>query len=88
MTDKLPPPLLALFQARPPLRYLPPCDIAPSLRRTPRISGIARYVPLLADYDKDYQPTESWLEKRERRREEKKKIQEEVIRKGLAACIV
>ncbi|KAG5513691.1 hypothetical protein PMAC_000729 [Pneumocystis sp. 'macacae'] len=85
MTDKLPPPLLALFQARPPLRYLPPCDVAPSARRTPRISGIARYVPLLANYDKDYQPTESWLERRERRREEKKKIQEEVIRKGLAA---
>lgn len=84
MTDKLPPPLLALFQPRPPLRYLPPCDIAPSLRKTPRISGIARYVPMLVDYDKDYEPTESWLERRERRREEKRKIQEEVIRKGLA----
>ncbi|KAG5439426.1 hypothetical protein PCANB_002000 [Pneumocystis canis] len=85
MTDKLPPPLLALFQARPPLRYLPPCDVAPSARRTPRISGIGKYVHLLADYDKDYQPTESWLERRERRREEKRKVQEEVIRKGLAA---
>ncbi|EMR10329.1 hypothetical protein PNEG_01585 [Pneumocystis murina B123] len=84
MTDKLPPPLLALFQPRPPLRYLPPCDVAPSLRKTPRISGVARYVHMLADYDKDYNPTESWLERRERKREEKRRAQEEVIRKGLA----
>lgn len=86
MTDRLPPPLLALFQARPPLRYLPPCDLPPSLRKTPRISGVARYVHMLADYDKDYQPTESWLERRQRKREEKRKAQEEAMQKGLAMC--
>lgn len=76
MTDKLPPNLLALFQPRPPVKYLPPQDSAPEERakKTSQISGLAAFLPQLQEYKQtdDYEPTESWLQKRDRRRIEKR----------------
>ena len=81
MTDKLPPQLLALFQARPPLRYIPPQDDSPESRGLKRsqLSGLGAFIPQLEDYkDEDkYEPTESWLQKKLRTDYEKKmKFQE------------
>ncbi len=82
MTDKLPPNLLALFAPRPPLRWVPPSDYAPEHRKTTAIDGIAAFLPQIEDYKKDYDytPTESWLERRDRlkleRKERQKKIEE------------
>ncbi|KAG0637079.1 hypothetical protein HOY80DRAFT_890268 [Tuber brumale] len=72
MTDKLPANLLALFAPRPPLRYLPHCDYAPDKRRTAPITGVAAYLEALRTPDPDYVPTESWMQRRDRLREEKK----------------
>jgi U1 small nuclear ribonucleoprotein 70kDa len=49
MTDKLPQNLRALFAPRPPLRFLPAHDHPLDDRRTTRISGVAEYLPLLAE---------------------------------------
>lgn len=77
MTDKLPPDLLQLFQPRPPVRYLQPLDNAPDEKagKTSEISGIAAFLGELQEYkdQDDYQPTESWLQKRDRIRLEKQK---------------
>lgn len=70
MTDKLPPNLLALFQPRPPVRYLAPQDTAPEVRakKESQIGGLAAFLPQLDEYKDtdDYEPTESWLQKRDR----------------------
>ncbi|KAF2773058.1 RNA-binding domain-containing protein [Teratosphaeria nubilosa] len=67
MTDKLPPNLLALFAPRPPLRYLPPADHAPEDRKTAAITGVSRYLPKLHEEEPvPYNPTESWLQKKDR----------------------
>ena len=75
MTDKLPPDLLQLFQPRPPVRYLLPLDNAPEEKagKSSEISGIAAFLGALHAYkdEDDYQPTESWLQKRDRKRLEK-----------------
>lgn len=75
MTDKLPPNLLALFAPRPPLRYLTPPDHAPEKRRTQAISGLAAFLPALQAYKETdvYEPTESWLEMRDRKKLERQK---------------
>lgn len=69
MTDKLPPQLLALFQPRPPLRYIPPQDTSPEDRASgnSQISGLAAFLPALSEYvaTDEYTPTESWLQKRD-----------------------
>ncbi|KAK4939188.1 hypothetical protein LTR10_020487 [Elasticomyces elasticus] len=82
MTDKLPPNLLALFQPRPPLRYIPPQDTAPDERATrpSQLSGLAAFLPQRDEYRQtdEYEPTESWLQKRERKRLEKKERLEEM----------
>ncbi|KAF2718111.1 RNA-binding domain-containing protein [Polychaeton citri CBS 116435] len=70
MTDKLPPNLLQLFTARPPLRYLPPADHAPEERKTAVITGMAQYLPDLKEDYAEYHPTESWLEAKDRKRRE------------------
>ncbi|KAI6914079.1 hypothetical protein D0869_03275 [Hortaea werneckii] len=68
MTDKLPPNLLALFAPRPPLRYLPPADYAPEDRKSAAITGVAGFLPALRDEPEiPYEPTESWLERRDRK---------------------
>ncbi|KAK6384628.1 uncharacterized protein PV06_08767 [Exophiala oligosperma] len=82
MTDKLPPNLLALFQPRPPLRYIPPQDTAPEERavKTSQLSGIAAFLPQFQDYKEtdEYHPTESWLQQRDRKRLEKQKWLEQM----------
>ncbi|CAK7240191.1 MAG: hypothetical protein STHCBS139747_001629 [Sporothrix thermara] len=74
MTDKLPHQLLALFAPRPPLRWVPPVDHAPEERRTAPVSGLAQFLPALREYkDKDgFVPTESWLQRRDRKAAEHK----------------
>ncbi|KAI9731027.1 MAG: hypothetical protein M1834_005490 [Cirrosporium novae-zelandiae] len=86
MTDKLPPNLLALFAPRPPLRYLPPSDHAPGDRRSAQISGLAAYLPQLQapeDPEHPYVPTESWLQRRDRIKQEKREKQERLLTEGV-----
>ncbi|MCJ1402010.1 hypothetical protein MMC11_005229 [Xylographa trunciseda] len=85
MTDKLPPNLLALFAARPALRYLPPSDHAPEERKTSNIGGIAQYLPALQEYEAiPYEPTESWLQRKDRIKAEKKERQEKLLTEGFS----
>ncbi|KAK7711774.1 hypothetical protein SLS63_012556 [Diaporthe eres] len=81
MTDKLPPNLLALFAPRPPLRWVPPCDFPQEQRKTAAIGGVADFLPHLEAYkDADgYQPTESWLQARDRKKLEKKAEIEKLV---------
>ena len=85
MTDKLPPNLLALFAPRPALRYLPPSDHSPEDRKTPHISGVAQFLDKLKE-PTEYTPTESWLEKRDRRGLEKTAKQEKLVTEEFAKC--
>ncbi|KAK4043501.1 U1 small nuclear ribonucleoprotein of 70kDa MW N terminal-domain-containing protein [Parachaetomium inaequale] len=84
MTDRLPPNLLALFAPRPPLRWVPPSDHAPEQRRTAAVSGVAQFLPALAEYEREYEyhPTESWLEARDRKKREKAQQVEEAVTEG------
>lgn len=85
MTHKLPPNLLALFAARPALRYLPPNDHAPAERKTHNIGGVAQYLPTLKEYeDIPFEPTESWQQRKDRLKVEKKDKQENLLSDGLA----
>ncbi|KAF1346156.1 U1 small nuclear ribonucleo protein of 70kDa MW N terminal-domain-containing protein [Delphinella strobiligena] len=74
MTDKLPPQLLQLFAPRPALRYLPPSDHAPGERKTHNIEGVASFLQQIKDeqWDDHYEPTESWLQRKDRERLENK----------------
>ena len=83
MTDKLPPNLLALFAPRPALRYLPHCDHAAEDRKTANITGVAQFLDKLREPD-DFQPTESWLERRDRVKLEKKAKQEKHLTTGFS----
>jgi U1 small nuclear ribonucleoprotein 70kDa len=84
MTDKLPANLLALFQPRPPLRYIPPQDTPPEDRalKQSQISGVAAFLPALTEYAATdyYEPTESWLQRKDRIKAEKKARLEEMAR--------
>ena len=75
MTAQLPPQLLALFQPRPPVRYIPPLDNSPERKATKpsTLSGLAAFLPAIDDYKEndEYHPTESWLQARDRKRAEK-----------------
>ncbi|KAK1751547.1 U1 small nuclear ribonucleoprotein of 70kDa MW N terminal-domain-containing protein [Echria macrotheca] len=84
MTDKLPPNLLALFAPRPPLRWVPPSDKPPEQRKTATITGLADYLPAVAEYEREYEyhPTESWLDARERKKREKKEAAERLLAEG------
>jgi U1 small nuclear ribonucleoprotein len=88
MTDKLPPNLLALFAPRPPLRWVPPSDHAPGERKTAPISGIASFLPALQEYKETdkYVPTESWLQRRDRIRLEKKETYEKLTKEAPSLC--
>lgn len=88
MTDKLPPNLLALFAPRPPLRWVPPSDHAPAERKTANISGIAAFLPQLQEYKDtdDYNPTESWLQRKDRLKMEKKQLQENLLKEAPTGC--
>ncbi len=84
MTHKLPPNLLALFAARPALRYLPPSDHAPEERKTNNIGGVAQFLSALDEYkDIPYEPTESWLQRKDRLKLEKTERQEKLLVEGL-----
>lgn len=85
MTDKLPPNLLALFAPRPGLRYINPTDHPQQERRTHDIEGVGAYVDSLKDHEDDYQPTESWLQKRDRVKTERKEATEKNMTEGFEA---
>ncbi len=72
--------LLNLFAPRPPLRWVEPADHAPEKRCTPKISGVGQYLQAMREYkDNDgYVPTDSWLQKRDRKKQEKKEKQEKL----------
>ncbi|KAI9166662.1 U1 small nuclear ribonucleoprotein 70 kDa [Paramyrothecium foliicola] len=84
MTDKLPPNLLALFAARPPLRWVEPPDYAPEKRTTATIGSVASFLPALQHYKAtdQYTPTESWLEARDRKKREKKEFTEKLAKEA------
>jgi U1 small nuclear ribonucleoprotein len=88
MTDRLPPNLLALFAPRPPLRWVPPSDHAPEQRKTAAVSGLAQFLPALAEYEREYEyhPTESWLEARDRKKREKAQQIEALVTEGPKNC--
>lgn len=90
MTDKLPPALKSLFAPRPSLRWLEPVDHAPETRQTPNISGVGQYLQALREYkDNDgYVPTDSWLQIRDRKKQEKKEKQEWLLTEGVKMCMV
>jgi hypothetical protein len=80
--------LLNLFAPRPPLRWVEPSDHAPEKRCTPKISGIGQYLQAMKEYkDNDrYVPTDSWLQKRDRKKIEKKEKQEKLLTEGVHQC--
>lgn len=86
MTDKLPPQLLALFSPRPPLRYIPPQDQDPqaSASKPSQIGGVAAFLPALSEYAEtdEYKPTESWLQRKDRLKQEKKEKITKVMSEG------
>jgi len=59
MKDSLPPNLLSLFAARPPLNFLPPVDRDFSRRTGPVISGVAQFLDRCQGHDVDYKPSVS-----------------------------
>lgn len=89
MTYQLPPMLLNLFAPRPPLRWVEPIDHAPEKRCTPKISGVGQYLQAMREYkDTDnYVPTDSWLQKRDRKKIEKKEKQERLLTEGIKDCM-
>jgi U1 small nuclear ribonucleoprotein 70kDa len=91
MTDKLPPQLLALFAARPPLRWLEAPDHAPERRITSKIDGVAAFLPQYKQAlatDDGFVATESWLEKRDRKRREKKEAVDRLKKEGPINCMI
>lgn len=89
MTDKLPPPLLALFQPRPPLRYLPPSDNAPEDVKKSTISGVAQFLPAAKDFEEEvpYNATDCWLQRKWRQKLEKKEKLANQLTEGLQNCM-
>ncbi|KAF2762695.1 RNA-binding domain-containing protein [Pseudovirgaria hyperparasitica] len=82
MTAQLPPNLLALFAPRPPLRYAPHMDYAPQDRHSSKVTGVAGYLEALKNYDDGYKPTESWQQRRDRIKYEKKEKHEKTMAEG------
>ncbi|GIZ46665.1 hypothetical protein CKM354_000978300 [Cercospora kikuchii] len=85
MTDRLPHNLLALFQPRPPLRYMPPADHAPEDRKTHQIDGIAQFLPMLQAKKEEAKAevvTECGLQKRDRVVREKQEKQKWLLEEG------
>jgi U1 small nuclear ribonucleoprotein len=90
MTDKLPPPLLALFQPRPPLRYLPPSDRAPDDCQKSTLSGVAQFLADAKAFAEEvpYNATESVMQRKLREKAEKKEKFEKQITEGLQNCML
>lgn len=93
MTDKLPPPLLALFQPRPPLRYLPPTTRAPDDCKKSTISGVAGYLARAKEEqptfeeEHPYNATECWIQRKWRQKLEKKELQHRQLEDGVKTCM-
>lgn len=89
MTDKLPPPLLALFQPRPPLRYVHPIDRAPEDVKKSTIGGIAQYLGEVKNYEEEipYNATESWLQRKWRQKLEQKEKLGKQLTESLQVCM-
>jgi U1 small nuclear ribonucleoprotein len=93
MTDKLPPPLLALFQPRPPLRYLPPTTRAPEDCKKSTISGVAAYLARAKEEqpafeeEHPYNATESWIQRKWRQTLEKQERQRAKLEEDLKNCM-
>lgn len=89
MTHQLPPMLLNLFAPRPPLRWVEPADHAPEKRCTPKISGIGQYLQAMREYkDNDgYVPSDSWLQKRDKKKLETKEKQEKLQNEVADLCM-
>ncbi|KAF2198469.1 RNA-binding domain-containing protein [Delitschia confertaspora ATCC 74209] len=85
MTDKLGPLLLPLFAPRSQLLWAPHMDHAPEDRHTANIDGVGQYLQALKEYKdpEGYVPTESWLERRDRIKMEKKEKQEKLVTEGV-----
>lgn len=81
MTDKLGPLLIPLFAPRKQLLWAPHMDHNPAERHTPYISGVAQYMQALKEYKdpEGWKPTESWLERKDRIKREKKEKQERLL---------
>jgi hypothetical protein len=81
--------LLNLFAPRPPLRWVEPSDHAPEKRCTPKISGIGQYLQAMKEYkDNDgYVPSDSWLQKRDRKKVEQKERQERLLTEVNDLCM-
>lgn len=90
MTDKLPQALLALFAPRPPLRWAQPTDFPPEKRQTANIGGIGQYMQAMREYkDNDgYVPSDSWLQKRDRKKMEKKEMQAKLVQTATEQCTI
>lgn len=89
MTDRLPPPLLALFQPRPPLRYLPPSDRAPEDCTKSTISGVAQFLPQAKEFQEEvpYNATECWIQRKWRQKMEKKERLANQLTEGMQGCM-
>jgi U1 small nuclear ribonucleoprotein 70kDa len=87
MTDKLPPQLLALFAPRPPLRYVAPPDTAPEQRKTRGLSGLAQFLDELPNHDKDYTPTDTAEQRKDKRRAAKAEWLQKTLREGIENCV-
>lgn len=87
MTQHLPPNLLALFQPRPPIPYIPPIE-KPKL---PAYQGVASFVsqfedPATVDYTA-FRKVETKEERKDRKRKERLAKEEEKIAKALKSCM-
>jgi len=87
MTDKLPPNLLQLFTARPPLRYLPPADVAPEKRKTATVSGLAAFLSAFDTIDDEYAPADTAEQAKEKRRAAKLIRTQKYLREGIEKCM-
>ena len=89
MTDKLPPPLLALFQPRPPLRYVTPINRAPEDVKKSAISGVAQYLPEAKKYAEEvpYNATDSWIQRKWRQKLQKKEKVHTQVNEGIENCM-
>jgi U1 small nuclear ribonucleoprotein of 70kDa MW N terminal. len=93
MTDKLPPPLLALFQPRPPLRYLPPTTRAPEDCKKSTISGVAAFLSRAKEEqptfeeEHPYNATECWIQRKWRQKLEKQESHRVKLDEGVKTCM-
>jgi U1 small nuclear ribonucleoprotein len=88
MTQFLPPNLLALFQARPPIPYLPPPDL--KKRKLPAYQGVSSCLSAFedpADTPPPQPPKPDTKESRKKRkREEKETANQQRITEQLESC--